>query len=51
MSKYPLPEQLTIKITKPTDQLTTWERLLLADLLETIKRVKRNTHTSRKDAS
>ena len=41
---YPLPEQLVIKVTKPADQLTTFERLLLAELLEAIARVKRSMH-------
>ena len=37
-------EHLVIKLTKPADQLSVWERLLLAELLESIKRVKRSVH-------
>jgi len=42
--EYPLPEQLVITVTKPADQLTTFERLLVAELLEAIARVKRSLH-------
>ncbi len=38
-----LAEVLTIRLTKPVDQLTTWEHLLLGKLLEEIKRVRRST--------
>ncbi len=44
MKTYPLPEQLSIKVTKPAGALTTFERLLLAELLEAIARVKRSLH-------
>lgn len=37
----PLAEVLTIKLTKPVDQLTSWEHLLLGKLLEEIKRIRR----------
>jgi hypothetical protein len=40
--QYPLPELTTIRLTKPADQLNSFEHLLVAQLLEEFKRIKRS---------
>jgi hypothetical protein len=41
--QYPLPELASITLTKATDQLTTFEHLLVAQVLEAFKRIRRNS--------
>lgn len=38
---YPLVEQVILTITKPTDQLSTFENLLIREVLEQIDRNRR----------
>lgn len=41
--RYPIAELMHITITKPVDQFTTWEHLLVGKLLEELARVKRQS--------
>lgn len=40
-NRHPLPELLTLRVTKPTSQFTPFEHLLVGDVLEQFKRIKR----------
>lgn len=39
--KYPLPELLTLSVSKPVDRFTNFDHLLVGQILEELKRVKR----------
>lgn len=39
--RYPLPELAHITVTKPTDQMTSFDHLVVGQLLEEFKRIKR----------
>lgn len=42
--RYPLPELITLKFTKPADQMTPFEHLFVGQLLEELRRIKRNAN-------
>ena len=50
-SRYPLPELTTITVTRPVDQLSPFEHLLIAEVLEQFRRIQRQDTTNQKGRS